>query len=380
MVAKPPRFASRAEAICSHGDRATGITDTRDTGFAISETLHRFYAFGIGKHLARGKAMDPGQGLIVSYLLDGQGGGEPLDWAGVRSWRPSRGPVWIHLDYTSEEAQHWLREESGVDSLIAQALLAEETRPRCAAMEDGLVISLRGVNNNPGTDPEDMVSIRMYCTKDRVISTRRRRLLTVRDLREALETRRGPRTIGELVATIGDGLVERMSGVIAELDDRIDELEERIIEGSGREVREGILDLRREIIQLRRYLAPQREAMGRLHTERVSWLNDHERLQVREAADKLTRHVEDLDSAKDRASVAYEELSSNMTEQMNSRMYVLSLVAGLFLPLGFLTGLLGINVGGIPLADSPWGFLEVVLLLVVLVILQVIVFRRKRWF
>jgi zinc transporter len=61
-------------------------------------------------------------------------------------------------------------------------------------------------------------------------------------------------------------------------------------------------------------------------------------------------------------------------------MYVLSLVAALFLPLGFLTGLLGINVGGIPLAEDPHGFFEIVLILVVLVAVQIIIFMRKKWF
>ena len=137
----------------------------------------------------------------------------------------------------------------------------------------------------------------------------------------------------------------------------------------------------REIILLRRYLAPQREAMGRLHAATdVAWLTDKNRLQLRETADIIIRHVEDLDSAKDRASVIYEELSSRLAEQMNSRMYVLALVAGLFLPLGFLTGLLGVNLGGIPLTDNPHGFGGLVLLLVVLVVIQIVVFRRKKWF
>lgn len=109
-------------------------------------------------------------------------------------------------------------------------------------------------------------------------------------------------------------------------------------------------------------------------------LVEHDRLQVREASDKITRLVEDLDAAKDRAAVAYEELSSRVAEQMNQRMYLLSLVAGLFLPLGFLTGLLGVNVGGIPLADNPWGFVGVVLFLLALVLVQVLVFRRRHWF
>jgi zinc transporter len=103
-------------------------------------------------------------------------------------------------------------------------------------------------------------------------------------------------------------------------------------------------------------------------------------MQIREANNKVIRYLEDLDSAKDRASVAHEAISNHLAEEMNSRMYVLSLVAALFLPLGFLTGLLGINVGGIPLADAPRGFIEIVIILVVLVVIQVFVFMRKKWF
>jgi zinc transporter len=319
-------------------------------------------------------------GLVSALALDGKGGGRVLDWAGVRAWDAQQGVLWVHLDYSAQDAQAWLRQESGLDPLVAEALLAEETRPRCAPTADGLLISLRGVNNNPGADPEDMVSIRLFCNGERLVSSRRRRLLSIRDLTHALQRGEGPCSLGELTAMLADRLIERMSDVIAELDERIDEMEEKIIASAGQEVRADLVELRREVIQLRRYLAPQREALNRLHLEKAAWLNEHDRLQVREACDKLTRHVEDLDSARDRAGVAYEELSNRLGEQMNTRMYSLSLVAGLFLPLGFLTGLLGINVGGIPLAENPWGFFEVVAFLVVLVVIQVIVFRRKNWF
>ena len=324
--------------------------------------------------------MNVRDGLINAILLNGKGGGTVLDWSGIRDWVPQQGALWVHLDFTSEQAQRWLTEESRLDPLVAGALIADETRPRCVSVADGLLLSLRGVNSNPGADPEDMVSLRLFVTDKRVVSTRRRRLLTIRDLVQALERGEGPRTTGELIAMLSDRLIDRMSEVISELDERMDDLEERTIEGGGQQMRVDILDLRREIIKLRRYLAPQREALNRLYTEKASWLSEYDRLQVREASDKITRHVEDLDSVRDRGGVTYEELSSRLAEQMNTRMYVLSLVAGLFLPLGFLTGLLGINVGGIPLADSPWGFLEVVVFLLVLVVIQVLVFRRKRWF
>jgi zinc transporter len=60
-------------------------------------------------------------------------------------------------------------------------------------------------------------------------------------------------------------------------------------------------------------------------------------------------------------------------------MYVLSVVAAIFLPLGFFTGLLGINVGGIPGAENPTAFLMFILLLIVLVIIQIAVFKWQKW-
>lgn len=319
-------------------------------------------------------------GLINAFILDGKGGGRAIDWQGIRAWQADQGMLWVHLNFTVEGSQHWLLHESGLDPLVAQALIADETRPRSAPVSDGLMISLRGVNSNPGADPEDMVSIRLFCTAECVVSTRRRRLLTIRDLVQALEEGRGPRTTGELTAMLTNRLVDRMGGVINELDDRIDEAEEAILEGELRESRSQVIELRREIIKLRRYLSPQREALGRLQNEAVEWLGVQDRMLIREASDKITRYVEELDSSRDRAGVANEELTSRLGEQLNSRMYVLSLVAGLFLPLGFLTGLLGINVGGIPLAENPWGFLEVVLFLLFVAFLQIMLFWRKRWF
>ena len=74
-----------------------------------------------------------------------------------------------------------------------------------------------------------------------------------------------------------------------------------------------------------------------------------------------------------------EELVNRLSEQMNARMYVLSIVAAVFLPLGFLTGLLGINVGGIPGTEYKWGFVLVCVLIGVLAALQLWFFKRKKW-
>jgi zinc transporter len=324
--------------------------------------------------------METSSGLINAYLLDGKGSGKAIDWSEVRGWQQQQGALWVHLDFTDPGVQHWLFDESGLDRVVTEALIADETRPRCEVMGDSMLISLRGVNSNPGADAEDMVSIRLFADGQRIISTRRRRLLTISDIVEALNEGRGPDSVGALIANLAHRLIERMSQVITGLDDRIDELEEEVLKGAGRELQHDLLDLRREILKLRRYLSPQRDALAVLQASKCEWLSNDDRIQIREANNKVIRYLEDLDSAKDRASVAHEAISNHLAEEMNSRMYVLSMVAALFLPLGFLTGLLGINVGGIPLAEDPHGFFEIVIILVVLVAIQVFIFMRKKWF
>ena len=64
---------------------------------------------------------------------------------------------------------------------------------------------------------------------------------------------------------------------------------------------------------------------------------------------------------------------------MNKTMYILSIVAGIFLPLGLLTGLLGINVGGIPGTENPWAFAIFCVLLLIIAGGQIWLFKRKKW-
>ncbi len=319
------------------------------------------------------------EGLVYAFILDAAGGARQVDWEEIRSWRPEQGPIWVHLDFTSEYARKWVIEESKIDEIASEALLSEETRPRTTVIDDSALLSLRGVNLSPGSDPEDMVSIRIWLDKYRIISTRRRTLLSVSDIVSSFKSQNGPKTTGEFLSDFTGRLTARMEDVVEELEDRAAQLEEDVLTAGSHALRSEISGIRRETIMLRRYLAPQREAMIKLYTEKIAWLDDNDRMRLREVTDQLIRYIEDLDSIRDRASVTQEELVNRLSEQMNSRMYVLSIVAALFLPLGFFTGLLGINVGGIPGAESKWGFFIFILILLVIFLCQALFFKKKKW-
>jgi zinc transporter len=189
-----------------------------------------------------------------------------------------------------------------------------------------------------------------------VITLRRRHLVAVQDVQASLDAGAGPTTSGALVAALAERLIERMGPVMQHLDEQLDAIEVEALDGASEPLRPRLADLRRQAIALRRHIAPQRDALGGLSMTPTAVLTDADRLKLREIGDRVTRYVEDLDALRERAAVTNDELSTRLAETMNRRMYVLSLVAAVFLPLGLLTGLLGVNVGGIPGTNNEWRF------------------------
>jgi len=314
-----------------------------------------------------------------AYRLDGQGGACPLEAPAPLDWGPDQGVLWLHFDYTNPEAQRWLMEDSGLDPIAVEALLAEETRPRAVFLGDTLVIALRGVNLNPGSDPEDMISIRLCIEEGRIISTQRRKLQSLETLAHEIVRGRGPRTPGDFLLELLDQLTNRVEDTLDDLDALTTTIEEEIEKGGDTKLRSRIASIRRQSLMLRRYLSPQREALLKLGSADNVHFTTRNRADLHETMDRLTRHLEDLDSLKDRLVVIQEELAQRSSEQLNSRMYMLSVFTAFFLPLGFLTGLLGINIGGIPGSRNEKAFLEFVGLLALVIVIQVVIFRKKRW-
>jgi zinc transporter len=323
--------------------------------------------------------VNEGDALVYAYFLDGKGGGVAVDWNAIDDWSPSQGLLWIHLDSKIDKSRAWLESKSGISRITQESLLDQGTRPRNIFSDEGLLLILRGVNCNPGEDPEDMVAIRMLFSEHRIITTRYRRVMAIQDVNKAINAKKGPCTAGDFLVMVSERIADRMGDIVADLDDSVDELEDTVVTSEIHELRSKLADLRRKAISLRRYIAPQRDVLFRLIQERISFLNEVDRAHLREVAERTARFVEDIDSARDRASITQEELNNKLSEQMNRAMYTLSIVAAIFLPLGLLTGLLGINVGGIPGAENKWAFALVVALLAAIAVGLLVWFKRLKW-
>ena len=323
--------------------------------------------------------MSNSNGLLYALLLDGQGHGRYIEWGELSQPLAPGEFVWIHLNYTDEKVQDWVYNDSNLHAADAEALMKEDTRPRTAISHNGLLVNLRGVNLNPGADPEDMVAVRFWLNGSRIISTRHRRHMWEADMLAAIEAGEGPTSCGDFLSTVVDLMVNRIHDVVEDLEDRVGEVEEAMLTQERESVRPQLADLRRQAINLHRYLAPQRDALARLQSEKIPWFTDADRMHLREGHDRMVRIVEDLDAARERAAIASEELSSQVNELLSQRMYMLSMIAALFMPLTFLTGLLGINVGGIPGSENKQAFLWVCYILAVVGLVLYFIFRKRKW-
>lgn len=288
---------------------------------------------------------------------------------------------WLHMDANHPDTKSWLEQEATyLDPFIVDALLEDETRPRMTQINNGVLLILRGVNLNQDARPEDMVSIRLWVDQYRIISVRRRKLKAVWDIDERIKAGKGPRDAGHFICMLVARLFDRMEPVLSDLDELTDNVEEKILENADTALRGTIVNIRKQAIVYRRYMAPQRDAIGQLRMADLDWLDESHKRHLQESHNHVTRYVEDLDAVRERAQIVKDELANILTDKLNKNMYVLSIVAAIFLPLGFLTGLLGINVGGIPGADYGNAFWLFCAMLTTVVVIQVVIFKKLKWF
>ncbi len=309
----------------------------------------------------------------------GQGEAITLDAKGVCGLDPVQpGLVWLHVNCAKDGAQAWI-ENIGVEPLVLRALLAPETRPRCTLHGEGVLMNLRGVNLNTGDEVEDMVSLRMWITERLVITVQMRRSMAVSDVQNSVARGEGPNSAAELVARLALRLADRAEPVVAGLNEKVDILEDQVLEGISPLTRRDLGEIRRMSIMLRRHMAPQRDALSTFEIEDLPWIKAHDRSRLREATERVTRLAEELDAIRDRAQVVHDQIMDTRAEAMNRQMLVLSVVAAIFLPLGLITGLLGINVGGIPGAAYVGAFWIVFFGLIVIGLALLWLFWKLGW-
>ena len=289
------------------------------------------------------------------------------------------GFIWLHFKRTHEQTREVFLKDSLIDNTATRTLLAQDSRPRTIIRGTDALINLRGVNLNPGSQPEDMIPIRFFIQETRVISVCGHPLKATEDRVKQLNTQAVSPTPGGFIAGYALAISERMSPTIMHLNEKVDLLEEKLDNDKNESVSSKISLLRKEAIVLRRYIAPQRDALNALSMQTLSWISPDDQLRLRDASDQAARITEELDAVRERCAIVKDQITDMRAEQMNKNMMILSVVAAIFLPLGLISGMMGINVGGMPWVENASGFWIVTAIVFLTGLLQLVLFKILKW-
>ncbi|NNE51479.1 MAG: zinc transporter ZntB [Sulfitobacter sp.] len=283
---------------------------------------------------------------------------------------------WWHFDLSDPDLEPWAY--ANLHEVPAGSLVQNQTRPRCDQFRDGLILNLRGINMNEGMDADEMISIRMYVQENLLITVRRNKVFAFNEIRAEVEQGKAPENPAMFLETLVARLTDRVQKHVESID-RLAEFFEADLEDKNTPVPRELPVNRRAVIRLRRYLDPQRVALGRLAGLDMSLIPGDIALKLHELANRAIISVEELDELRDRLVSVQEEHDANVAQRQARHGYVLSVAASVFLPLGFLTGLFGVNVAGMPGVDHPAAFTMLCLAMVALGVLMVAVLRLVRW-
>ncbi|MEL7090847.1 MAG: zinc transporter ZntB [Pseudomonadota bacterium] len=289
---------------------------------------------------------------------------------------PTEGYRWLHFDLSEEGLADRLSEL--VPPIVVSALTARQTRPRCDRFEDGLILNLRGINLNPDGPKDQMVAARAWVTNRLVITVRLRKIFAIDDIRQQAEAGQAPASTLAFVTALTERLMQRARDTVFDLAERVDQMEEDI-ENDETLLPPELAERRRMAIRLRRYMGPQRDALVALAAVEHLTFDDDLRQRMREQANIGKLAVEELDALIPRMTAVQDHHAAQSQMQQGNNSYVLSVVAAVFLPLGFVTGLFGVNVAGMPGIENPLAFAILCVGMVAMAVGTLWVMRRLRW-
>lgn len=263
---------------------------------------------------------------------------------------------WFHLNATNKGIDDWFDNHLSIPAVARDMMVSNNTRPNIVKFDQGTLVTLRAVNFEENEEKEKFNAINIWISDKSIITVRHFKIMAIEDLVESFNEEEPFLNIGEFIVELIHHLQKRVTLVIRALEEQAEAIEEGILSKSIKDVRSDLILMRKKIVQVRRYIIPQRELLQQLAYDKFDFLQEESRLQMLYYYDKMVRLVEEIDIVRDHLMLSQEEVVNTQNDLMNKSMYRISIVSALFLPLGFITGLLGVNIAGMPGTDDPSAF------------------------
>lgn len=332
----------------------------------------------MGAAMPASNQRQPIKDWMTIVQFDGRGGVRKLEEAEEASFAtPAKGFALISGNSRAPEFKVWLKRELG--DFNADLITVPSTRSRCTVLDDRALVVLRVAR--PGADPEDVGRqlLTLWIEKGRVIIASELNIVEFLGITQWQQTHHAPVSPADLVARLALRAADRIEPLIERMGDNLDTIEETLMLNRAGDSRSRLAHLRRTLINMRRLIWPQRDVLTTLEIEDLSFFTARDRVRLREAAARTARLGDEMQTLSERAVLVHEQLLDTRAEQMNQTMLLLAAATVVLMPLTVISGILGMNVEGIPFHDSPYAFWIVTGFLCVLGVAIYLFMRKKKW-
>ena len=320
-------------------------------------------------------------GLICGFRLRPDGPVEQIS-GGAEDWKSASesGPVWLHFNLADTRARQWLATCGRIPVAARERLLGDDRHIGLRAMGGGLAGLLGDVGYEFEADPENLGLLHVYVDEHWIVTARTHPLRVADQLRrEFLDGAVAPTPMFVLVR-FAEELGELFDGIATAQADLIDDIEDAVLKNRGRSEGGELGRVRRLVARLRRHVAAQRQALGLVAHRSPVWARDEEVEKMRRAYEQTDLVAQDLEATQERGRLLQEEISNSLGEATNRNLYVLSIVTAIFMPITLITGIFGMNIGGLPWLTDDGGFLWVMVVMTVTALVTLSVLHWKRFF
>lgn len=287
-----------------------------------------------------------------------------LDWLGQAGARAPAEFIWLHFNLSNAASEKWLKGHVSLADEFYETLHEGSRSTRIELAENSLIAVINDVLHNFSFEASDISTLWLSVTERVVISARRAPLRSIERLRQAVLDGEPIRSAVELLIHLLRDQADVLVNIVRVAVARVDDIEDKLLAGRVMHKREDLGALRRVLVRLQRLLAPEPSALFRLLLRPPVWVAELDTQELRQSTEEFSVVLSDMSSLQERIKLLQEEIAARVNEQNNRSLFVLTIVTVLALPINIIAGMLGMNVGGIPLANHPHGFLIIAAIVV----------------
>jgi magnesium transporter len=270
----------------------------------------------------------------------------------------------------------------GIHALTLEDIVNTETRPKVEIFDDYIFIVLKIVFYNKEQEMIEIEQLSIILGKNYIITFQEREDQIFDPIRHRIQSMKGrirQRGTDYLTYALMDVVVDNYYLILENIGETIENLEEQVLNNPDKSIPLKIQNLKKDVMFLRKSLWPLREAINNLNKQETELVADTTYPYLHDLYDHTIQVVDTLEIYREMASGIMDLYLSNVNNKMNEVMKVLTIIASIFIPLTFITGIYGMNFENMPELKWSFGYLFALSIMAIVGVILVIFFKKRKW-